>query len=59
MKEIVQNEDTLSTISPLRSGSVSSLPESLKIIKNINEQIFDKDLDRREFQMINTQHYNA
>ncbi len=59
MKEIVQNEDTLSTISPLRSGSVSSLPESLKIIKNINEQIFDKDLDRREFKMINTQHYNA
>jgi hypothetical protein len=59
MKEIVHNEDTLSTISPLRSGSVSSLPESLKIIKNINEQIFDKDLDRREFQMINTQHYNA
>jgi len=59
MKEIVQNEDTISTISPLRSGSVSSLPESLKIIKNINEQIFEKDLDRREFQMINTQNYNA
>jgi len=59
MKETAQNEDTLSTISPLRSGSVSSLPESLKIIKNINEQIFEKNLDRREFQMINTQHYNA
>lgn len=49
MKEILQNEDNISRLSPLRSGSTSSLPESLKIIKNIDEQIFVKDLDRREF----------
>jgi hypothetical protein len=59
MKEVIQAEDTLSTMSPLRSGSISSLPESLKIIKNINEQIFDKEIDRKEFQMLNTQHFNS